>query len=93
MKNTALEIISKACACRAFLYIAGFLTDAESEKVHVKIRKYQDKKRQNVSREDIESVRIVMGTEIDQLTQRIAELEKQNLNMMALFRGLLRKRL
>ena len=77
MKNIPLEIISKSALCRSYLYIAGFLTDSEAEKVHSRIRKYQDKHRQNVSSEDIGGVRLVMGTEIKRLNQRIAELEAQ----------------
>ena len=77
MKSIPLEIISKSAFCRSYLYIAGFLTDSEAEKVHSRIRKYQDKHRQNVSSEDIGGVRLVMGAEIEHLNQRITELEAQ----------------
>lgn len=75
MKSTPREVISKAVLCRSYLYISGFLTDAEAEKVHGRIRKYQDKHRQNVSNKDIESVRLVTDAEIEHLTQRIRQLE------------------
>lgn len=40
MTENALENICKACAARSWLYIMGFMTDSESEKVNQRIRKY-----------------------------------------------------
>ncbi len=37
------EIIAKVNFCRSFLYLNDFLSDAEKENVHHRIRKWQDK--------------------------------------------------
>lgn len=58
-KENPLEVICKASAARSWLYIMGFLTDGEADKVNQRIRKYQDKHRQNVSHEDLMKVNII----------------------------------
>ena len=40
------ELLAKANFCRSFLYITGFMTQREMERVHARIIKWQ--KRQNV---------------------------------------------
>lgn len=59
MNENALKNICKASAARSWLYIMGFMTDCESEKVNQRIRKYQDKHRQNVSPEDLWRAKII----------------------------------
>jgi len=37
------EILSMAAQARSDLYLGGFLTERENDKIHAKIKKYQDK--------------------------------------------------
>jgi len=53
------EILAKLNFCRTFLHIQGFLTDAENMKVHNRIIKFQDKKRININRAQLDSVDMV----------------------------------
>lgn len=53
------EILAKLNFCRTFLHIHGFLTDAENMKVHNRIIKFQDKKRININRAQLDSVDMV----------------------------------
>lgn len=52
------RILALACFCRSYLYINGFLSDVENDKVHNRIRKYQDLGRIEISDAQLKSVRI-----------------------------------
>ena len=43
------QVISDAMNARGLLYIAGFISESENEKIFSRIRKYQDKHRVNGS--------------------------------------------
>ena len=47
-----------ASYCRSFLYYRNFITESENDKVHVRIKKFQDKNKINISEEQINSVDI-----------------------------------
>lgn len=49
-------IIATANACRSVLYMHGFLSETENEKVFKRILKYQDKHQVAVSREQLDNV-------------------------------------
>ena len=42
-KTKHAEIISLALKARSDLYLCDFITEAENDKIHKRIRKYQDK--------------------------------------------------
>lgn len=54
MKNRRLAAI--ACICRSFLYLNGFITEAENDRIHRKIMKWVDKHKVTLSKEQINSV-------------------------------------
>lgn len=54
MKNRRLAAI--ACICRSFLYLNGFITEAENDRIHGKIRKWLNKKKVILSEKQIHSV-------------------------------------
>lgn len=47
-KKEKREKLAKSDFCRSFLYVQGFLSDSENEKVHQRIRKWQDKSKEVV---------------------------------------------
>lgn len=44
--------------CREYLHIHGFITDAENDKLHKRIGKYQDKNRIEISEAQLLSVEL-----------------------------------
>lgn len=56
MKNR--EILAALNFCRTYLYFQGFLTETENDKVHSRIKKFQDKKRIGITRAQLESVEL-----------------------------------
>lgn len=52
------ENLAKANFCRTYLHIQGFLSDQENEKVHTRIKKWQDKNKVAISEEQLLSVDI-----------------------------------
>ena len=54
------ETLAIAFACRRFLYLNGFLSESESDKVHERMMKYQNRmKIRRISEEQIDSVEFV----------------------------------
>lgn len=47
--------------CRAFLYIHGFISDAEDDRIHKRIREWQDDNKIEITEEEILSVEIVVS--------------------------------
>lgn len=52
------ENLAKANFCRTYLHIQGFLSEQENEKVHTRIKKWQDKNKVAISEEQLLSVDI-----------------------------------
>lgn len=52
------ENLAKADFCRGFLYMQGFLSELENEKVHKRIMKWQIKNKVAISVEQLRSVDI-----------------------------------
>lgn len=50
------EMLAFSNMCRSYLYMSGFLSDSENEKIHDKISKWQDKNRIAISRAQLNSV-------------------------------------
>lgn len=44
--------------CRELLHIQGFLKDAENDKIHTRIKKFQDKKQIGISEAQLMSVEL-----------------------------------
>lgn len=44
--------------CRELLHLQGFLTDAENNKIHTRIMKFQDKKQIEISKAQLMSVEL-----------------------------------
>lgn len=44
--------------CRELLHIQGFLTEAENDKIHTRIMKFQDKKQIQISKAQLMSVEL-----------------------------------
>lgn len=57
-KKEKRENLAKSDFCRSFLYVQGFLSDSENEKVHQRIRKWQDKHKVGVTMRQLLSVEI-----------------------------------
>lgn len=58
MNKAYREELAIAVFCRAYLHTHGFLSDAENDKIHKRIGKYQDRNRIRISAAQIESVGI-----------------------------------
>lgn len=56
MKNR--QMLASLNFCREFLHIQGMLSDAENNKVHSRIMKFQDKKRIEISEAQLLSVEL-----------------------------------
>lgn len=52
------ENLAKSDFCRAYLFVQGFLTDAENEKVFRRIRKWKDKYKVGITDAQLLSVDI-----------------------------------
>lgn len=50
------EVLAIASYCRSFLYYGNFLSESENDKVHDRIKKFQDKNKINISEEQINSI-------------------------------------
>lgn len=50
------EMLAKLNFCRMFLHIQGFLTEAENENVFKRLKKFQDKKKIEVSHAQMLSI-------------------------------------
>lgn len=59
MSKEDKKLLIKSNFCRSFLYFSGFITDSENEKIHNRIKKFQDKKKISVTREQLDSVDIL----------------------------------
>lgn len=44
--------------CRSFLYYGNFISESENDKIHDRIKKFQDKNKISISEEQINSVDI-----------------------------------
>lgn len=55
-KKGKRENLAKSDFCRAFLHVQGFLSDADNEKVHQRIRKWQDKHKVSLTMTQLLSV-------------------------------------
>lgn len=53
------ENLAKLDFCRTYLFLNGFITYAENEKVFQRIRKWQDKHKVEISEEQILSVNMI----------------------------------
>lgn len=58
MNKAYREELAIASFCRTYLHIHGFLSDAENDKVHKHLRKYQDRNRIEISEAQLLSVDI-----------------------------------
>lgn len=47
-----------ASYCRSFLYYGNFISESENDKIHDRIKKFQDKNKININEEQINSVNI-----------------------------------
>lgn len=59
MSKEDKQLLIESNFCRSFLYFSGFITDSENEKIHNRIKKFQDKKKISVTREQLDSVDIL----------------------------------
>lgn len=50
------EILAIASYCRSFLYYGNFISESENDKIHNRIKNFQDKNKINISEEQINSV-------------------------------------
>lgn len=50
--------------CRSFLFMYGFITDKENEKIFERIKKFQDKNKIGISRKQLDSVEIIYNDDI-----------------------------
>lgn len=50
------RIVAIACACRSFLYLSDFITEAENDRIHERIRKWLNKNKVTISEKQINSV-------------------------------------
>lgn len=57
-KEEMRENLAKSDFCRSYLFVQGFLTDAENEKVFRRIRKWQDKYKVGITDAQLLSVDI-----------------------------------
>lgn len=50
------EVLAIANYCRSFLYYGDFLSESENNKVHDRIKKFQDNNKISISPEQVDSV-------------------------------------
>lgn len=50
------RILAISANCRSFLYFRNFITDKENEKIHNRIKKYQDKHKIEIRDEELYNV-------------------------------------
>lgn len=59
MKNR--NKLATANYCRAFLYIHGFISDAEDDRIYKRIREWQDDNKIEITEEEILSVEVTVS--------------------------------
>lgn len=58
-KQERKEYLAALSFCRTYLRMGGMLTDAANQQIHDKIRKYQDRYKIEITKEELEKVKIV----------------------------------
>lgn len=53
-----------ATFCRSYLYFYDFISDKENEKIHNKIKKWQDKNKIHITRAQLDNVDVIYNDNI-----------------------------